>query len=174
MIHLVEGLNCSGKSTWINEQRRYMYDKSSQHLITHWLNPRRILDWNSAYADMALFMGYVSVINCINDFGKDEVYWDRTFLSAYAYGTIKMVNVHRIVEAMQEGDYVADIIFMDTPISVCKERWENENKAQEKPYAKVDDQEKILDRLQEVMLEVSSKFGIERMDIKYQGEKDED
>ena len=132
MLYLVEGLNASGKSTWIKSNKT---DKDKS-IVTTYANPLR---WKKdkvclIHNDVDFILGaYESLFYIIKDMLNDipDIYLDRSFISGYVYGTI---------EEKCEFEYLAEmfyklqpkIIFMETDIDVCKDRWQEGHKKNKK------------------------------------------
>ena len=136
MLYLVEGLNCSGKSTFIQDT------SSGNSIVTDWLNPRR---WTAGgYKDMLkklelttpyLIGAYETFYRSMRSLGflrSKAIYVDRTWISAYAYGTIGELAYQYLLSIHSQNDVV--IVFMDTPVEVCWERWKKLKLSSSKAY----------------------------------------
>jgi thymidylate kinase len=117
----VEGLNCSGKSTYIQK-------KFGCVIHTPHLNPLRDIN-----GDFALFgrdvspylLGAYTQLHDMMDrdmiaSGKD-LWLDRTFLSAFVYGSIGRETFWRLVDRLNKDKNC--FIYMDTPVELCVERF---------------------------------------------------
>ena len=129
MLNLVEGLNCSGKSSWILEQK-------AATIHTPWANPLR---WNKSDYRMGLdrqlwLQGAYDAVWYLYDSGcfGTQVYWDRTFISALAYGSLDKKIFASILNVFKpEG---VEIIFIDTPVEECVRRWAIRNRKDPRNY----------------------------------------
>lgn len=129
MLHLVEGLNCSGKSTWIYEQK-------ASTIHTPWLNPLR---WDKSDYRMGLdrqlwMQGAYDAIWYSYESGSfgTQMYWDRTFISAFAYGSLKREIFEQIIKVYKH--FGVTIVFIDTPVDVCLDRMAVRNRKDPRNY----------------------------------------
>lgn len=144
MINLVEGLNCSGKSTFIKA-----YKPEIEELVgTPYLNPRR---WGhedflslkfqpQASQDYFLLGAYTALMEelcgqCGGSLSK-SFWWDRTWISAYVYGSLSWNTFKAIAQYMRKTDIdmCTQVYYMDTPIEVCKERYLAQHPTQDRNY----------------------------------------
>ena len=94
MIYLVEGLNGAGKSTWIKKQCQ-AYAPDTEIVETPWANPRRFglgsfkhyLKLDQVALDAYLFGVWESLLHQYKDSDR-YVYFDRSWISCYVYGSI--------------------------------------------------------------------------------------
>lgn len=140
MFHLVEGLNCSGKSTWINQKTVQSKHKLPPiSITTSWMNPLR---WSDSKKNMVMPEGddvrvkpeaffqryaigaYETFMNVAvpssSNLGRD-IYWDRTFISAYVYKSITRTVFDFCVERLYDlaKKFPVEIIFIDTSVDEC-------------------------------------------------------
>lgn len=130
VLYLVEGLNCSGKTTYIE---RCLIDKAKKGVYykTDWLNPLRDKFHpcnNASLKEIEMFMrgAYLTVLHSlfrIKNLEECNVYWDRTFISAFAYGTIEFDLVTELVTAIKDNGWDVRIVFLDIPVDVCMDRF---------------------------------------------------
>lgn len=134
MLYLLEGLNCSGKSTWISKQIRNQIDsrdglRNPFKIKTSWANP---LCWEShkrsiitdGISEYALGC-YETIIEAfIGTASTQDVYWDRTFISAFAYHSIRREVYDFLVEVLYKYKQYVKIVFVDTAVDTTLERWE--------------------------------------------------
>jgi thymidylate kinase len=124
VLYLVEGLNCAGKTYWINKQ------VGGAYLHTPYLNPK---NWDvddlpsyishSSHLDFLLGAYYAIIhIYQVGDFKREGVYWDRTWISAFVYGSLTK-DCFKLVVA-EYAKYANDlkIVYADTPVNVCLKR----------------------------------------------------
>jgi thymidylate kinase len=163
---IVEGLNCAGKTTWIEGQilkDNEMHLPKPIHLITSWANPLRFDEKKKAIlhsnfldkifdciTDEAYVIGcYETVFNIYKNFGqKIPVYMDRSFITAYAYRTMSNSSFHYIMKMFNTLKIY--YVFIDTPVNVCLERFEKIK--DKKKYVEIDKNWNMLrDNLLELM-----------------------
>ena len=141
MIYLVEGLNASGKSTYIRGQLQK--NPNAISFSTPWLNPLRhpekfsywITDWDSF-----LYGAYESVCLTLKVLDKD-VYWDRTFISAWAYNShIERSTMMDLLGCFKKKE--VKLILLDTPIDICMDRFYGRD--EDKSYVEHFDDKKAL------------------------------
>jgi len=141
MINLVEGLNCSGKSTFIRE-----YKPEIDELIsTPYLNPRR---WGhedflslkfqpQASQDYFLLGAYTALTEELCGSLSRSFWWDRTWISAYVYGSLSWTAFKAIAQYMKkfgrDGE-IYQVYYIDTPVDVCKERFLSQHPTQDRNY----------------------------------------
>ena len=151
MLFLVEGLNCSGKTTWIENNIR----PNDIIFQTPWANPLRwkqdsfsehkskLLTGEIESDWLVLFDAYaIGVYETMMNMAKQEVnnvYWDRTFISAYAYRSISRMAYDVMVELLYNIGNVG-IVFLDTSVDETLERWKKlkEGNPEYKDYAWAD------------------------------------
>ena len=130
MIYLVEGLNCSGKTTWIKEQPCVDIDNV---INTPFANPLRftglkkflsdIFDFNPYY-----YGAYETILELNTQIGQNDVwFWDRTWISAWVYGSI--TNKRIFDELVRIYTDHCKVIFIDTPVDECLKRWKERDNA---------------------------------------------
>jgi thymidylate kinase len=134
MINLVEGLNCSGKSTFIKYQERSTWSdlKASKAISTPYLNPRR---WNhddflslkfqpQISQDYFLLGAYIGLMEEThsNVNGAGWRWWDRTWISAYVYGSLSFHYFRALAEYLERCEIKYEVYYMDTPVKECQER----------------------------------------------------
>lgn len=130
MLYLVEGLNCSGKTDWIDATMGGL-GKISKVLDTGFCNPLR---WNlnkksvvhsvsngGIFASVCSVGAYEAIFNVLN-FVKENYFWDRTYVSAWAYGTIDWYQFQYLTSMLKDIKHDIRFIYMNTPISICLER----------------------------------------------------
>ena len=126
---IVEGLNCAGKSTWINNQIFEIEDKigiKPQHLITSWANPLRFNDEKKKILHYDQFgCSFDSyLVGCFESVAKLELYkpifWDRSFITAYAYGSINLEQFMYLVDKFRTWNR---FVFIDTKVTTCLKRF---------------------------------------------------
>jgi len=168
MINLVEGLNCSGKTTFIKERM----DDKDEKVGTPYLNPRR---WNNEdflslkfqpqiTQDYFLLGAYTALMEELTatSWGKDS-WWDRTWISAYVYGSMSWNTFKAIAQYMQKTDIDMNyqVYYMDTPIEVCKKRFQEQHPTQDRSYVfPVKDWEDIDKNFRETLDYLQKDFGI--------------
>lgn len=122
MLYLVEGLNCSGKTTYINNLVEHKLQ--GYQFNTGWANPLRQVNLSkrTIMNNNYLCGVYEAVWHSYKTFANfgDAYYWDRTWISAYVYGSINLQAFDRLCR-FYKG---CTIIYIDTPMLICKERWE--------------------------------------------------
>jgi hypothetical protein len=140
MLYLVEGLNCSGKSTFIENMCQ------GDSIVTDWLNPKRWPkgSYKSQINENGLTLPYL--IGAYETFYRSArslgflrskaIYVDRTWISAYAYGTIGEKPFEYLMSVHSTSD--VNVTFIDTPVELCWERWVNEGRRKSKGYVKSD------------------------------------
>jgi thymidylate kinase len=130
MLYLVEGLNCAGKTTWIkNRSKDIMIFVNDMN--TRYLNPKNWADeLKKAIIDEDEFLYgayYALAYSIIPDytFGPVHTFWDRTWISAMIYGSISQDTFLRLSNLYLTKSVT--IIFIDTPVSVCIDRFKKTN-----------------------------------------------
>ena len=151
MLFLVEGLNCSGKSTFIDDISKGIV------LTTPWLNPLRnkshYLNYQSYHVG-----AYEGILGALKDqIGSTSLYWDRTWISSYAYGTLE----HKSFEYLAEKYAVENVsvVFMDTTLELCIDRWKNSKRDEDKSYVKFDEEywSEVQEKLKDAVTFLSKK-----------------
>jgi thymidylate kinase len=179
MLYLVEGLNCSGKTTWIKETLSETEDGVIYK--TPWANPLR---WNDRKKKLipdgvrisnglciplidAYAIGvYETMIEMAQMKMLDDVYWDRTFISALAYGSISRKAYDYLLELIYNIGNI-EVIFLDTPVDETLERWNKirETKPDYKNYAWADNKADAM-RVQKKFYELLSQLDNHNIVIK--------
>jgi len=138
MLYLVEGLNCAGKSTYINEHKK----PSDVHLITDFANPLRFGSFESGLSQSeinAYLLGfYKTIFHMIDylDIHSNDIWWDRTFISAYAYGSIDLSMYMNFLELYRNSQkFNVEIIYLVTSVKTCTNRWID--KMKDRPYVSI-------------------------------------
>ncbi len=133
---MVEGLNGSGKSTYIENCIQEIYT-SRTSLITDWINRLR---WNANGVkvnlcrdqkdmDIYCYAAYETLYNTYAKCIADDLYLDRSWISAHVYGNLSDYAFDKIAEVYlgyeNKLNYTTDvvIVYIDTDIEVCKKRW---------------------------------------------------
>ena len=135
MLYLVEGLNCAGKTYWINKQ------PDGAYLHTPYLNPK---NWNvdnlpsyiSHMSQIDFLLGaYYAIVNMYNDnnFKRLNVYWDRTWISAFVYGSLTKDCFRLLVSEHVKFIHDVRVIYINTPINICLKRL-NELRSEDTRY----------------------------------------
>ena len=154
MLALVEGLNGAGKSTYIKGQTGIVlhtpyanplrWEKSKHRLIGS-------LDRKECYAIGV----YEAIYHTHVDFGnmRRSYWWDRTWISAYVYGSIKKEAFDFLSDLYVE--ITNHIVFVDTNVSICKERFANS--VEDKSYVNNFEWNKLHSRFCRAMQELNTK-----------------
>jgi len=126
MLYLVEGLNSSGKTTWIENNKKI----GDRHITTYYLNPlrwsrkKKELIQNGGIANYCLGcyeMLRTSLVNLPCD-----AYWDRTFISAWVYYTINEDMFEYLCKEYLSVN--TKVIFIDTDPQICMSRFKKNRK----------------------------------------------
>jgi thymidylate kinase len=123
----VEGMNCSGKSTYIQKLSDTRLNFIGERPIkirvldTPWINPHR---WNDDFKccvnqDDYILGAYESIFHLYKDY-DDLVIFDRSFISSFVYGSISEF-VFCYLAKLYGG---SKLYYMDTKVETCKKRWE--------------------------------------------------
>jgi thymidylate kinase len=124
MFYLIEGLNCSGKTTHIRRMLEIYGNGFS--VETPYANPLR---WDggkkSIIDNQSYFVGvYETMIETYPKMAKNlniPIMWDRTFISAYVYGSIPEDTFDFLTDLLLvKGE--SKVIYMDTPVDICHKR----------------------------------------------------
>ena len=135
MLHIVEGLNGSGKSTFIDKRQTH----NTAFYITKWANPLR---WQKSKrealnADGSLKYGSVyregmweSILHIFVDNVHHklyDIYLDRSFISGAVYNTLSPESYSNLLDLLIELNCKEPIIidFLVTPPTVCYDRLMN-------------------------------------------------
>jgi len=120
VLYLVEGLNCAGKTTYIENLKKHII-----YIKTHWCNPLRWSDKKKdiVYASHDYSLGaYETVLRLYKNW-PEAIFWDRTFISAYIYDSISKRYFDYLVDICLENQVsTPHIIFVDTKIDTCLSR----------------------------------------------------
>ena len=138
MLHLVEGLNGAGKTTYI-DQMVGVNPEIAHRLHTTWLNPKREIDSIflslngirseiDAQLSSILTMSYITIAHTIKQLSvvgvENHIYMDRSWISGYIYGSISYSDYNLLVEQYNNIlGYGWDVIWINTPIDICKSRY---------------------------------------------------
>lgn len=167
-LYLVEGLNCSGKTTYINKcvKEAENHDLFYDVFTTPWANPLRWKkdlftikrSFSAAEINSYAFGVYETLLRIYfsRNLLLDFIFWDRTWISAYVYGSINYDKFLELIYLYKE--YLSNnnissvnIIFMDTSAEVCKERWNNINKLEKNYVDNIDNWDKYYVKFLEAM-----------------------
>jgi len=161
MIYLVDGVNGAGKSTWINSH------KNEEDYVVHttWLNPLRYdsakrLELSNGKEELYHLFSYETLLRAEAIFSRPSLsdhYWDRSFLSAYVYGSISLNVFNRLMNLVDDInlDHEIEFVYVDTDINLCVDRLNRirETCCDYKDYVKADTIEsmhKIKDKFDEL------------------------
>jgi thymidylate kinase len=155
MLHIVEGLNCSGKTTFIEQ----MVEKSEKNvpLLTPWLNPLRDENFGGFMSrfgkDPYLLGSYITLYKTLLErpfFQKFNYYQDRSFVSGFVYETLEKEPFDAIVSVLKDLRLSIRFAYVDTPVDLCLERFYKRPEARDYLQNKYD--------LKSFWNKVSSKF----------------
>lgn len=140
MLYLVEGLNGAGKTSWIKQSmKRQIETKHSIWITTPWLNPLRWDDQKKQYFDgedattrktqlgSYLLGSYEALLQtlAIKAQVANDIFIDRSFISAYVYGPMLPWTFEAIKEYCCELFPNFEVIFIDTKPETCISRIAN-------------------------------------------------
>lgn len=128
---IVEGLNCSGKSSYICNASLDSFTHRSEVVESAWVNPIR---WpqekKEQIEDVSSFiMGcFETILLRCND-ADCHYFFDRSFISSYIYSSINgydfRVNTFKYLIELYKP--FTTFVLVDTDLNVCKRRWATRN-----------------------------------------------
>jgi len=134
ILYMVEGLNCAGKTTFINDNklqlfsssfansRRWPVDNFKNKLFEFYLkkfgNTVSVKPFDPYYLGV-----YESLFYAIN-FRVGKIGWDRTWISAYVYNCIGLQLFNNLCELYLRRNI--KIVWLSTPVEICKERYQKQ------------------------------------------------
>lgn len=170
MLFLIEGLNCAGKSTYI--QNCCKNNIGSFGITTPWCNPLR---WNGKKnsllkedSDIYSIGAYETILRMFKGW-PEKVFWDRTFISSYVYDTIYEMQFNYLVDIGLENKLITpNIVYIDTAPKTCLDRLKQlrENDPKYKDYIWCDTLREM-ERIKFLMEQVISKLSLKGFITKY-------
>ena len=152
MLTLVEGLNCSGKTTYIKNHKSQVIDTWYANPL-RWDNSKNLLMGSLEKKEYYGIGVYETILRMfLSSYSAPDYYWDRTWISAYVYKTLTKPSFDFISDLYCEN--CVKVIWLDTNPFICKDRWEAENKKDEKDYVVNFDWKGLRDEFETVMTEL--------------------
>ena len=96
--------------------------------MTSFANPLR---WSDSKHNIVPTKGsycvgvYETIYNMLNFTSHRDTYWDRTWISAFIYGTISQSEFQYITCLYKDNMSNIKIVFLDTNIKICKQRFKD-------------------------------------------------